>query len=309
VVDGANRRIGKKVDDTLVQGFLYGDALNPVAELDGSNNVVARFVYGSRPNVPDYMVKGATTYRIVSDHLGSPRLVIDTATGTIAQRMDYDAFGNVTYDSEPGFQPFGFAGGLYDLDTKLVRFGARDYDAEVGRWTAKDPVDFNGDDTNLYGYVVGDPANWLDPLGLWVLDLGATAAWGSGGVAGGIQITSSGIFLYGGIGVGLGAGYSLTLGPDDVTLGASITANVRGGNGLFGGSFSGSIDPYTGATSSSGGLGLGIGFGSALTFTYTGQLFAFEGGYSSWFNRNVYTPAVSSIGRPEPVNLDFCPRG
>jgi hypothetical protein len=73
VVDGANRRIGKKVGGALVQGFLYGDALNPVAELDGTGTVVARFVYGSKPNVPDYMVKGGTTYRIISDHLGSRR--------------------------------------------------------------------------------------------------------------------------------------------------------------------------------------------------------------------------------------------
>jgi len=36
-------------------------------------------------------------------------------------------------------QPFGFAGGIYDPDTGLVRFGARGYDAETGRWTAKDP--------------------------------------------------------------------------------------------------------------------------------------------------------------------------
>jgi RHS repeat-associated protein len=80
--------------------------------------------------------------------------------------MDYDAFGNVIEDSNPGFQPFGFAGGIYDLDTKLTRFGARDYDAEIGRWTAKDPIDFDGGDTNLYGYVVNDPLNLLDLNGL-----------------------------------------------------------------------------------------------------------------------------------------------
>jgi len=81
------------------------------------------------------------------------------------QRLDFDEFGRVLADSNPGFQPFGFAGGLYDPDTGLVRFGARDYDAESGRWTSKDPIRFKGGDLNLYGYVIGDPVNWTDPYG------------------------------------------------------------------------------------------------------------------------------------------------
>jgi RHS repeat-associated protein len=139
-------------------------------------------VYGSnKPNVPDYLVKGGTTYRILSDHLGSPRLVIDTTTGTIVQRIDYDEFGNVITDTNPGFQPFGFAGGLYDQHTKLTRFGARDYDAETGRWTAKDPIRFRGGDINLYGYVLNDPVNGIDPWGrfsppVWVV-WGAIQVW------------------------------------------------------------------------------------------------------------------------------------
>jgi RHS repeat-associated protein len=173
VVDGQNRRVGKKINGTLVQGFLYDGQLRIAAELDGANNLVSRFVYGSRLNVPDYMVKGGVTYRIVTDQLGSPRLVINSITGQITQRMDYDEFGNVTNDTNPGFQPFGFAGGLYDQDTKLVRFGARDYDAGVGRWTAKDLVLFHGRDTNLYGYVLNDSINGLDLSGLWKITLGA----------------------------------------------------------------------------------------------------------------------------------------
>jgi RHS repeat-associated protein len=116
-------------------------------------------------NVPALMMKGGVTYRIVTDHLGSPRLVVDSATGVIAQRVDYDEFGRVTLDTNPGFQPFGFAGGIYDADTGLVRFGARDYDAQVGRWTAKDPVRFDGGDTNLYIYMKGDPISASDPRG------------------------------------------------------------------------------------------------------------------------------------------------
>lgn len=166
LIDGRNRRVGKKVGGTLVQGFLYEGQLSPVAELDGANNVVSRFVYASRENVPDYMIKGGATYRIVTDHLGSVRLVVNVATGSVAQRMDYDEFGLVFNDTNPGFQPFGFAGGLYDKDTGLVRFGARDYDAQTGRWTVKDPILFAGGDTNLYGYVLNDPINFLDPRGL-----------------------------------------------------------------------------------------------------------------------------------------------
>jgi RHS repeat-associated protein len=91
--------------------------------------------------------------------------VVNTADGSIAQRLDYDEFGRVTQDTAPGFQPFGFAGGLYDPDTGLVRFGTRDYDAEIGRWTAKEPLGFDGGDTNLYTYAYGDPVNWADPDG------------------------------------------------------------------------------------------------------------------------------------------------
>jgi RHS repeat-associated protein len=168
VIDGLNRRIGKKVNGVLVQGLLYSGQLTPVAELDGSGNVVSRFVYGSKANVPDYLIKGGVTYGIVSDHLGSPRLVVNVADGTIVQRMDVDEFGRVILDTNPGFQPFGFAGGLYDRQTRLVRFGARDYDPEVGRWTAKDPILFQGGDSNLYGYALADPINLRDPDGLAV---------------------------------------------------------------------------------------------------------------------------------------------
>jgi RHS repeat-associated protein len=166
LIDGQNHRIGKTVNGTRVQGFLYQNQLSPVAELNASNQVVSRFVYGTRANVPDYLVKGGVTYRLVTDHLGSVRLVVNTADGTVAQRIDYDEFGRITQNTAPGFQPFGFAGGLLDEQTALVRFGARDYDPATGRWTAKDPLGFGGSSTNLYEYVFNDPVNLIDPNGL-----------------------------------------------------------------------------------------------------------------------------------------------
>jgi len=46
-----------------------------------------------------------------------------------------------------------------------VRFGARDYDASVGRWTSKDPIRFGGGQANIYAYSSNDPVDWLDPNG------------------------------------------------------------------------------------------------------------------------------------------------
>jgi RHS repeat-associated protein len=165
VIDGNHRRIGKKTNGTLTSAYLYRNDLNIVAELDGTGAVVSQFVYGTQPHVPDVMLRGGKQYRLITDERGSVRLVIDISTGTVAQRMDYDAWGNVTNDTNPGFQPFGFAGGLYDRDTGLVRFGARDYDAAVGRWTGKDPIGFEGGQANIYVYVGNDPINQLDPTG------------------------------------------------------------------------------------------------------------------------------------------------
>ena len=103
-----------------------------------------------------------------TSQVGSLRLVVDSG-GSIVKRIEYDSFGNILSDSNAGFSiPFGFAGGLHDRDTGLIRFGYRDYLPEIGKWTAKDPIDFAGGDSNLYGYVQNDPVNWVDTWGLWV---------------------------------------------------------------------------------------------------------------------------------------------
>jgi len=172
IVDGRNRRVGKKVNGTLVKGFLYGDALRIAAELDGTGAVVSRFVYANG-RVPVYMTKAGASFRLITDQVGSVRRVVDAQTGVIAQRIDYDTFGNVALDTNPGFQPFGFAGGLYDPDSGLVRFGARDYDAGVGRWTARDPSLFEGGEGNLYRYASADPVNSYDAGGDATLDAGS----------------------------------------------------------------------------------------------------------------------------------------
>ncbi len=49
-----------------------------------------------------------------------------------------------------------------------MRFGAREYDAETGRWMSRDPILERGGLANMMSYVGGDPNNKRDPTGLFI---------------------------------------------------------------------------------------------------------------------------------------------
>jgi len=116
----------------------------------------------------------------------------------------------------------GFAGGLHDHDTGLVRFGYPDYDPEVGRWTAKDPIGFAGGDTDLYGYVLNDPLGLLDVQGLeWQFSLGVNLSFG------GSPFILPGFFGGGGINIGVtSSGQIFIQFQANAMLGAGIFAGV-----------------------------------------------------------------------------------
>jgi RHS repeat-associated protein len=172
LVDGQNRRVAKRIDGVTTKQWLWSSQLRIAGELDASGTLTKRFIYGEKVNVPELMVDvvSGAVYRIVTDQLGSPVLVVNVAdTSDVLLRAEYDAFGNRTVLSGDGdVVPFGFAGGLYDEDTGLVRFGARDYDPVVGRWVTKDPIRWEGGQGNFYVYSLADPANLWDLTGLTV---------------------------------------------------------------------------------------------------------------------------------------------
>jgi RHS repeat-associated protein len=227
-IDGQGRRVGKswkRGGATVTQGFLYDDQLRVAAGLDGLGNVVSTFVYGAKPNVPDVMVRGGNTYRLVTDWRGSVRAVVDANNGTVAQTIDYDAWGNATVNDTTCaagaacalIQPFAFAGGLYDKETGLVRFGARDYVPQAARWAQKDTTRFTGG-RNLYAYAWNNPVTFIDPSGMYALGpvaaaaletataLGTEAAGVAGPVAAGGSGVSGGVVVGAGLALGVGVG-------------------------------------------------------------------------------------------------------
>ena len=150
-----------------MEKYLWSGRTTLLAVYDGSDKLLQRFAYAD-DRMPVAMTAGGAVYYLAYDQVGSLRQVTGSS-GNIVKRIEYDSFGNILSDSNPSLTiPFGFAGGLQDRDTNLVRFGYRDYLSEIGKWTAMDPIDFAGGDSNLYGYVAGDPVNGIDPWGLKV---------------------------------------------------------------------------------------------------------------------------------------------
>jgi len=166
ITDPMNRRIAKEVNGTIVEKYLWEDLTTLLAVYDGNNDLIQRFEYADGRMPLSMTDKEGKRYYLHYDQVGSLHAVSDT-NHNIIKEITYDTYGNIINDTNRSLKvPFGFAGGLYDPDTKLTHFGFREYDAYTGKWTSKDPIGFAGGDSNLYGYVLGDPVSGFDPDGL-----------------------------------------------------------------------------------------------------------------------------------------------
>lgn len=201
--DGLGRRVARTAAGAT-ERYLYGDPADPFlvtasVGADGTLTVYHRDDFG----LLHALERGGQTYAVAVDQVGSPVAVFD-ATGELVKRVTRDSWGVVGADSNPGFAlPLGFAGGLEDRSTGLVRFGLREYDPAAGRWLARDPARFDGGQANLYEYVGSDPVRAFDPSGLGACIGGA--AYNIFGGGGEICVDSKGISacVEGGVGYGV----------------------------------------------------------------------------------------------------------
>ena len=165
LIDAEGRRVGRELAGKLASGYLYRVDGSVVAELDSAGKILSRFGYDDDGHLAIVEREGVT-YRVVTDTVGSPLLIIDSRTGSVVESINYDAWGNIREDSRPGLISISFAGGLRDPDSGFILFGARDYDPAIGRWTGPDPIRFAGGDADLYRYAAADPVNSVDRSGL-----------------------------------------------------------------------------------------------------------------------------------------------
>jgi len=164
--DGLGRRVEKDVVSatTKVTRFIY-DNEDILLELDGSNNIIARYTHGPGIDEPLIMEKAGASFFYHADGLGSITEITDS-TGAVKQQYTYSSFGKIEFQLDPNFiQPYTFTAREFDPETGLHHYRERQYDSTTGRFTTEDPIEFEGG-INFYAYVGNNPANFVDSLGL-----------------------------------------------------------------------------------------------------------------------------------------------
>ena len=172
------RLIGRELDangDTVAEEsgtFIYdGDQILLV--LDDTGDVDHRLLWGAAVDqiLADENSSGDVNW-MLTDHQNTVRDIVQydetTDTTAVVSHLAYDAFGNVTTETDPSLDVFNvqYTARYFDEATGLQYNNARWYDAVTGRWMSQDPIGFEAGDDNLYRYVLNQPTHLTDPSGL-----------------------------------------------------------------------------------------------------------------------------------------------
>lgn len=162
--DGIGRRIEKDVAGVVTRYVYDGDDL--LLELDGADNLLARYTHGPGADRPVAMERGGAEYYYLADHQGSIRFVLDDA-GNAVNSYEYDSFGRRLVETEGIENPFQFTGREFDPESGLYYYRARYYDPVAGRFVSQDPARFDSGSSHFYSYLENDPLNARDPSGMF----------------------------------------------------------------------------------------------------------------------------------------------
>jgi RHS repeat-associated protein len=173
-INGLGQRVAKTATPLASGGqvYVYDEAGHLLGEYGRTGGRTQEHIYlGDTPVA--VIGSGGSVFYVLSDHLDTPRQIID-ASKQLRWRWDAtDPFGANGHNTNPqGLGDFTyrlrFPGQFFDWETGLHYNVFRDYDPGVGRYVESDPIGLDGG-INTYAYVENDPVSWVDPDGLFAI--------------------------------------------------------------------------------------------------------------------------------------------
>ncbi|WP_217185396.1 RHS repeat-associated core domain-containing protein [Streptomyces sp. AC495_CC817] len=164
--DAAGERILRDTPDEKTL-YLPGTELH----LDKSTAKVTATRYYAFAGTTVAMREAAGVHFLLSNHQGTAELAVEASTGQTTRRRT-DPFGitrdESTSTSAGWVNDKGFVGGTIQESTGLITLGAREYDADTGRFVSADPVIDYSDpqQINGYAYANNSPVTYSDASGL-----------------------------------------------------------------------------------------------------------------------------------------------
>jgi len=161
VYDGDGGRVKKVIDDgataaeTIYIGSLY--------EVEDGN--IKKHIFAGSSKV--CRIEPAHTYYTHSDHLGSSNVITDE-NGLEVATYEYQPYGSISQQTGTDAVNHKFTGKELDASTGLYYYGARYYDAEIGRFITADTLvvrPFDPQGLNRYAYCLNNPIKYIDPSG------------------------------------------------------------------------------------------------------------------------------------------------
>jgi len=159
------------VNDT--QKMIYDENGHLLGDFDNGNNIIDEYIWMDDRPVGVVVGTGTTVDYVESDHLGTPRAVIDPTPNTAvwSWALTGDPFGESTPNQDPDADGTNFTfnlrfpGQTYDAESGLSNNYFRDFDSGAGRLVQSDPIGLYGG-ISTYSYAKSNTLALVDPSGL-----------------------------------------------------------------------------------------------------------------------------------------------
>lgn len=150
--------------DSVFDRLLKNNGWNVIEEVDNSGSAIARYTNGHAMDQTFAELRTGVTSYIEQDGIGSVTS-LSNPTAALGNTYTYDSFGSLTASSGSLTNSLRYTAREFDPETWIYEYRARYFDPRIGRFISEDPLNFEGGN-NFYRYVMNEPLDMTDPLGL-----------------------------------------------------------------------------------------------------------------------------------------------